>query len=352
MPVIVAVVGVALLAAVALAASSAPSLRPVVRGFSQPVVATFAPGEPGRLYVAEQGGLVKVVKGGRVLSKPFVDLRSRVTAGGEQGLLGLAFPPNYARTGVFYVNYSDRRDGATIIARLRARNGVAIPGSHTRILRVAQPYPNHNGGNLAFDRSGVLWVGLGDGGSGGDPEDRAQDPGTLLGKLFTLDVRKASPTPKIVAFGLRNPWRYSFDRATGDLWLGDVGQGEIEEISVLRRGTTGVVNFGWDAFEGSRRYEDTRLAPGKVIGPIAEYDHGQGCSVTGGYVYRGAAVPSLRGRYLFGDYCSGTIWSLPAEGGALRREPFRVENLVSFGEGPAGELYLVSHDGAIYRLTP
>jgi glucose/arabinose dehydrogenase len=195
-------------------------------------------------------------------------------------------------------------------------------------------------------------VGLGDGGSGGDPENRAQDPETLLGKLFTLDVRSARPRPVLVGIGLRNPWRYSFDRATGDLWIGDVGQGAIEEVDVVRKGTKGLLNFGWDVFEGTRRFDDKPLGPGKLVQPVAEYTHADGCSITGGYVYRGSAIRGLVGRYLFGDYCSGTIWSMRASGGGVRVEPsLRVDQLVSFGESLAGELYLVSGGGAIYRLA-
>lgn len=355
-----AVLGVVLavvLASGGLAASSAPStaaaprLVPIARGLASPVLATQAPGEPGRVYVVEQGGLVRVVQNGRIRATPFLDLRGLVTAGGEQGLLGLAFSPGYRSNRTFYVNYSRRSDGATVIARLRSNGTRALPGSRTTVLVVRQPYANHNGGHLAFGPDGALWVGLGDGGSGGDPEDRAQNPATLLGKLFRLDVRKAKPSPELVGLGLRNPWRYTFDRATGDLWIGDVGQGELEEVSVLRRGTSGLVNFGWNVYEGSARFADKPLGPGELIQPVAEYSHDRGCSITGGYVYRGTAVPSLRGRYLYGDYCSGTVWSLPASGGTPRVERIRVASLSSFGESLAGELYAISHDGTVYRIA-
>ena len=347
-----AVVAAAVLAGHASSAQSAARLVPLVRGLSSPVLATQAPGEPGRVYVVEQGGLVRVVERGRVRASPFLDLRSLVTAGGEQGLLGLAFSPGYRGDRTFYVNYSRRSDGATVVARLRSNGVRALPGTRSTLLVVRQPYANHNGGHLAFGPDGKLWVGLGDGGSGGDPEDRAQDPDTLLGKLFRLDVRRARPAPELVAVGLRNPWRYSFDRATGDLWIGDVGQGEIEEVNVLRRGTTGLVNFGWDVYEGTAPFEDKPLGPGRLIQPIAEYAHGKGCSVTGGHVYRGRAVPSLRGRYVYGDYCSGTVWSLPAAGGTPRVERIRVPDLTSFGESLAGELYAVSHSGTVFRIAP
>ena len=336
-------------------ASPSASLRlvTVAKGFSSPVLATQAPGEPRRLYVVEQPGRIRVVEGGRVRATAFLDIRRLVLSdGNEQGLLGLAFSPRYARDHTFYVNYTARPDGHTVIARYRARNGTAVPASARQILRVEQPYSNHNGGNLVFGPDGRLWAGLGDGGSGGDPEHHAQDPDSLLGKLLRLDVRRATPTPEVVAIGLRNPWRFSFDRRTGDLWIGDVGQNEIEEIDRLPRGTTGLVNFGWNVFEGRSRYSDNPLGPGQLLGPVAQYTHARGCSVTGGYVYRGTAVPRLRGRYVFGDFCSGTIWSMPAAGGATRVEPLRVAELTSFGESLTGtQLYAVSRNGTVYRFA-
>ena len=249
------------------------------------------------------------------------------------------------------MNYSLRGDGDTIVARYRARNGRVVAGSGRTILRVDQPYSNHNGGNLAFAPDGQLWVGLGDGGSGGDPENRAQNMDTLLGKMVRLDVRRTQPQPEIVALGLRNPWRYSFDRATGVLWIGDVGQNNLEEIDRLARPGTGLVNFGWDVYEGNARFEDKDLGAGRLVQPVAQYGRGAGCSVTGGYVYRGPAIPRISGRYLFGDYCSGTIWSMPAAGGAMRLESVRLAGLSSFGEGLRGELYAVSHEGAVYRFA-
>jgi glucose/arabinose dehydrogenase len=334
------------------AGSATPRLVPVVRGLDAPLLVTQAPGEPGRLYVVEQPGRIRVVERGRVRAAAFLDVRSLVVAGGEQGLLGLAFSPRYARDRTFYVNYTARGDGSTRVVRYRAAGGRALPGSAQEILRVEQPYANHNGGNLAFGPDGKLWVGLGDGGSGGDPENRAQNPATLLGKMFRLDVRKARPAPELVAIGLRNPWRYSFDRATRDLWIGDVGQSEIEEIDRLPKGTTGLVNFGWNVYEGRSKFSDNALGPGRLIQPVTQYTHAQGCSVTGGYVYRGKAVPRLTGRYVFGDYCSGTIWSIPARGGAVRTEPVRVDQLTSFGESLDGStLYVVSAGGTVYRFA-
>jgi glucose/arabinose dehydrogenase len=353
----IAVLAVVVCGAIAVGSSLAAgpgSLRlvRVVGGLERPVYATQAPGEPRRIYVLEQPGRIRVVENGRLRAAPFLDLRAQVESGGnEQGLLGLAFSPAFARNGTFYVNYSLRGDGDTIVAQYRARNGRVVAGSGRTILRVDQPYSNHNGGNLAFGRDGRLWVGLGDGGAGGDPENRAQDMNTLLGKMVRLDVSKARPQPEIVALGLRNPWRYSFDRASGTLWIGDVGQGSFEEIDRLAQPGTGLVNFGWDVFEGNARFEDKDLGPGRLVQPVAQYGRGSGCSVTGGYVYRGPAIPRISGRYVFGDYCSGNIWSMPARGGAIRLESVRVPGLSSFGEGLRGELYAVSHEGVVYRLA-
>lgn len=336
-------------------AASPSSLR-VVRiagGLERPVYATQAPGEPQRIYVLEQPGRIRVVQNGKLRPAPFLDVRSLVESGGnEQGLLGLAFSPGYARDGTFYVNYSARPSGDTVVARYRARNGRVVAGSARTILRVEQPYSNHNGGNLVFGPDGRLWVGLGDGGSGGDPENRAQNMGTLLGKLVRLDVRRTRPEPEIVALGLRNPWRYSFDRRTGVLWIGDVGQNAYEEIDRLPRPlTAGLVNFGWDVYEANARFEDKALGPGRLVRPVAQYGRDSGCSVTGGYVYRGPSIPRISGRYVFGDYCSGNVWTLSAGGGGMRRESVRVPALTSFGEGLRGELYAVSHEGAIYRFA-
>lgn len=344
---------VAALAGSALGSGSLSSARlgVVARGFERPVLALQAPGEPRRLYVVEQTGYVRVLDRGVRIGRAFLDLHGKVSSGNEQGLLGMAFPPDYAKRKRVYINYTDRA-GATNVLEVPVRGGIARVAGARRLLRVVQPYPNHNGGHLVFGPDGLLWVGLGDGGAGGDPENRAQNPATLLGKLFTLDVdERPSPTPTLVGIGLRNPWRFSFDRATGDLWIGDVGQGDIEEIDVVRAGRRELLNFGWNVFEGSRRFSDKPLGQGKLVRPIAEYGHDLGCSVTGGYVYRGAAVASLRGRYLYGDYCEGTIWSLSAKGGKPRVEPFEVSNLSSFGESLTGELYAVSQDGVVYRIV-
>jgi glucose/arabinose dehydrogenase len=336
--------------AVAAPSATSPRLVTAVRGLAAPVFVTQAPGESNRLYVVEQAGTIRVVEKGRIRRAPFLDIRSRVVVGGEQGLLGLAFPKDYAKSRTFYVNYTAQGSGATVIDRYRARAGRALPTTRQQLLTVPQPYANHNGGHLAFGPDGKLWVGLGDGGAGGDPENRAQDRSSLLGKMFRLDVTKRSPSPELAAVGLRNPWRYAFDRRTGDLWIGDVGQNQVEEVDVWRQPFGDLVNFGWDVYEGRQRFEDKSLGPGRLIQPIAQYTHDSGCSVTGGYAYRGTAVAALRNRYVYGDYCSGTIWSIPLSGGEPRVEPVRVEGLVSFGEDLKGELYAVAHRGTIYRL--
>lgn len=335
-------------------ASGAASLRLVVvaRGLESPVHVTQASGEPDRLYVVEQIGRIRILERGALATRPFLDIRDEVVAGGEQGLLGLAFSPTYARDRTFYVNYTASGSGATTIVRYRANRAGALTASARVVLRVEQPYVNHNGGHLLFGPDRRLWIGLGDGGSGGDPENRAQDPNSRLGKMLRLNVGAADPKPEIVAFGLRNPWRYSFDRRTGDLWIGDVGQGEVEEIDRWQRPGRELVNFGWDVYEGSRSFERKALGPGRLIQPVAQYTHARGCSVTGGYVYRGKAIPRLAGRYVYGDYCSGTIWSIPATGRNARVEPVRVPDLSSFYETLDGErLYAVALSGTIYRFS-
>jgi len=326
----------------------------VARGFDSPVHVVAPRTEPRRLYVVEQRGTIRVIERGKVRSGFFLDVRSRVAAGGEQGLLGLAFDPQYAKNRFVYVNYTDRA-GDTRVVRYRTNDSRALPGSARRLLRVDQPYANHNGGNLVFGPDGFLYVGLGDGGSGGDPEGRAQNPDSLLGKMLRLDVRRPGSPPVIVGLGLRNPWRYSFDRATGDLFIGDVGQGDVEEVDFTPRSRlAGLENYGWDLYEGSRRFEDGEPGPGQLVFPVFEYSHEQGCSVVGGFVYRGPARPADRGRYVLGDYCSGIIWSFRFAAGqthSVRVEPFRIEGLTSFGEDAAGEIYAASQNGTIYRLS-
>jgi len=325
----------------------------VVDGLQAPVLVTAAPGAPGLLYVVEQGGLVRVVKGGTILSQPFLDVRALIRSGGEQGLLGLAFAPDYAKSRQFVVDYTDR-NGNTRVVRYRSDGTKALPASAKQLLFVKQPYANHNGGMVAYGKDGLVYVGMGDGGSGGDPENRAQNPSSLLGKILRLDAARPAAKPVIVALGVRNPWRFSFDRANGDLWIGDVGQDSIEEVDHVAWPWQGQLNFGWNVYEGRASFESKALGPGRLVMPVAQYSHQRGCSITGGYVYRGSAVPAATGRYFYGDYCQGTIWSLKLVGGVARQirpEPFTVANLTSFGEDDAGELYAVSGNGVLYRLA-
>jgi glucose/arabinose dehydrogenase len=338
------------------AKAGAPKLRlvRVASGVSSPVFVTAPRSEPNRLYVVEQPGRIRVLQNGKLLRQPFLDIVSLVKSGGEQGLLSVAFHPRYASNGLFYVDYTDR-NGDTRVVEYR-RNPSGAPTRVRELLAVDQPYSNHNGGQLAFGPDGLLYVGMGDGGAGGDPENRAQNLSSRLGKLLRIDVDRAGADWQIAGYGLRNPWRFSFDRANGDLYIGDVGQNEWEEIDWVARSDTGLKNFGWDVFEGTHSYEDKDPnSQGTLVRPIYEYSHEQGgCSVTGGYVYRGKALKGVQGRYFFGDYCSGKIWSLVEKGGKatqVKLYPFTVNQLTSFGENARGEIFLVSQSGTIYRLS-
>ena len=325
----------------------------VAQGLEGPTGLAFRPGDPDRIYVTEQTGRIHVVEDGRVRTRPFLDLRSRVLSGGERGLLGLAFSPDHARSGLLYVHYTNRR-GDTRVVRYRAHGDRVDPASARTLLAVPQPYENHKGGQLAFDRRGRLLVGLGDGGSAFDPERRGQDLGTPLGKVLRREVGRPGTAWKTVAYGLRNPWRFSFDRATGALWIADVGQDRQEEIDFLPAGERGLVNFGWSAYEGTYRWRTRAVNPrGRLVAPVTAYGRGDGCSVIGGYVYRGRALPRLRGRYLYGDLCTGTIWSLRGRPGPrpeIRREPVKLPLLTSFAEDRSGELHAVSLDGRVVAL--
>ena len=326
--------------------------QPFASGLSALTGISSTPAEPRRLYAVEQVGRIRYFVNGR-LRGTFLDIRSRVVSGGEQGLLSLAFHPNYKRNHRFYVNYTDR-SGDTRVVEFRSRNGRGIASSARQLLFVDQPYANHNGGQLQFDRNRLLYVGMGDGGSAGDPANRAQRMNDRLGKLLRINPLRRGARWQIVGLGLRNPWRFTFDRANGDLYIADVGQGEWEEIDYRPRARIGALaNYGWRTFEGRARYSNTSLGPGQLVAPVHAYSHDEGCSVTGGYVYRGRALVDARGRYFFGDYCSGAVWSLRLEGGRavdLKREAFRIEGLASFGEDVSGELYLATEGGRILKL--
>ena len=334
--------------------SSGANLRPYVSGFHSPTFVGTAPGQPDRLYVVEQAGTIRYVEGRRIAGT-LLDIRSRVGSGGERGLLSVAFSPKYEQNHLFYVDYTDKR-GDTRVVEFRSGDDRAVLASARQLLFVEQPYPNHNGGQLQFGPNGLLYVGMGDGGSAGDPGNRAQNLHVRLGKLLRIDPSRRGARWRIVGYGLRNPWRFSFDRANGDLYIADVGQQSWEEIDFRARSQLDTLaNYGWRIYEGRARYAaGTPAGAGELISPISVYSHKEGCSVTGGYVYRGSGVPADFGRYFFGDLCSGTIWSLRVVDGRavdLRKEKPRIGQLSSFGEGADGTLYAVSvGSGRLFRV--
>jgi len=346
-----------------------------IGSFDAPVFVTSPPGDRSRQFVVEQGGRVMVVRDGRKLGTPFLDIRGQVTAGGEQGLLSLAFAPDYAESGRFYVYFTDGAGDQRIVEYRRRDADRADPGSARLVLRMADSESNHNGGLLLFGPDDLLYVGTGDGGGGGDrhgPRGNAQNLGSLLGKILRIDPRSRAGRPytvpdsnpfvgrsgargEVYSYGLRNPWRFSFDRATGDLAIGDVGQNEYEEISFVRRGKGRGANFGWRPFEGRARYTAGERAPGHVR-PVIVRKHSDGnCSITGGVVVRDPRLGGLRGRYVFGDYCKGRIESArlsPGRARGVRRTSLRVSSLSSFGEDAEGRVYATSLDGPMYRIVP
>ena len=345
-------------------------LQEVAGGLSSPVYAT-APAGDGRLFIVEQPGRIRVVDGGQLLATPFLDITSRVGSGGERGLLSMAFHPDYADNGFFYVNYTDL-GGDTRIERYRAsadRNR-ADASSARLVLGVEQPFSNHNGGLVMFGPDGMLYVGMGDGGGGGDPQGHGQNPATLLGDILRIDVDGAAPyaippdnpfvgqagkRPEIWATGVRNPWRFAFDRQTGLLYVADVGQGQWEEVHVVPADSGGV-NYGWNVMEGAHCYAPSSGCNRSGLHiPQFEYSHAEGCSITGGFVYRGRALPALRGHYFYGDYCQGWVRSFRYANGRVRDEREwelgDVGNVLSFGEDAEGELYLTSSNGRVYRFV-
>ena len=326
------------------------SFRQVASGFDQPVYVAQPASESRNLYVVERPGRIVVLSGGKRWT--FLDIHTRVESGyTEQGMLSVAFSPAYVRNHRFYIYYTNKM-GDVEIDSLVSRRGRAVGSSRRRLLVVNhRANDNHDGGQLQFGPDGHLYAGTGDGGSGGDPPNNAQNRSRKLGKLLRLNGNRW----QIYAYGLRNPWRFSFDRANGDLYIGDVGQGAWEEIDYRPRATKGLVNYGWSAYEGLVPYTLSRLNhSGTLVKPVEVYSHeGGNCSVTGGYVYRGRAVAAARGRYFYGDYCTGTLWSLRISGGKAvdnQREPQRIGSLSSFGQAENGDLYAVSLDGALYKL--
>lgn len=348
-------------------------LEPVVGGLSMSVYVTHAGDGSGRLFIVEQRGRILIYQDGALLPRPFLDIQSLVSCCGERGLLSVAFHPRYEENGFFYVNYTDTL-GNTVVARYTVSDDpdVARTTGAVRLLYIDQPYPNHNGGLLKFGPDGYLYVATGDGGSGGDPQNNGQNPRALLGKILRLDVDGQAPyeipptnpfvsqpdrRAEIWAWGLRNPWRFSFDRETGDLYIGDVGQGQWEEINFQPADSPGGENYGWRIMEGFHCHiPPTNCNQTGLTLPIHEYSHMGGfCggSVTGGYVYRGGQMPELVGTYIFGDYCFGTIWGLKQTGpGVWEHTELLQTNLPisSFGEDEAGEIYVVDLRGAIYRI--
>jgi glucose/arabinose dehydrogenase len=344
----------------------------IVAGLERPVQVVDPGDGSDRLFVVEQGGRVLVASQGRIAAQPFLDISHLVSCCGERGLLSLAFHPGFATNGLFFVDYTDG-EGDTVVARYRVSTDdgeVADPASGETILTVDQPAANHNGGLLLFrPHDGYLYLGLGDGGGGNGRN--SQDPSTLLGKILRLDVDRRSDAlpyavppdnpfvgqpgirPEIWILGLRNPWRFSFDRATGDLWIGDVGSATYEEVDYQPGGSLGGENYGWNLMEGRSCRSDGGCDG--FVPPVSGFDRDEGCVVTGGYVYRGRAIPALASVYLFADYCGGSVWGLrpDGEGGWTRLGPVETGlRISSFGEDANGELYLVNLDGSVYRLTP
>lgn len=355
----------------------ADSLRlvQVASGLEFPTYLTAPPGDTSRLFVTEKAGTVRIIRQSALLSQPFLDLRPEVSSGGERGLLSLAFHPDFAQNRRFFL-YLTNQAGDVEVREYRASASEperADPASGRLVIRIPQPYSNHNGGQALFGPDGKLYLGLGDGGSGGDPHNHGQNRSTLLGAILRLDVDAAQPytvppdnpfsgtsgaSGEVWAYGLRNPWRFSFDRATRDLYVADVGQNRWEEVNVLPFTAAPGANYGWRVMEGSQCFRETRCDRSGLVLPVLEYEHPDGCSVTGGYVYRGRRMPWLQGTYFYSDYCGGWIRSFRfANGQATGRRDWtgqlgRLSNVPSFGEDALGELYVLTERGEVLRLAP
>jgi len=345
-------------------------VQEVVSGLSDPLYVTTPAGDP-RLFVVEQAGRIRIVKNGHLLPTPFLDISARVASGGERGLLSVAFHRSYATNGFFYVNFTDV-SGNTRVERfsVSANPDVANAASSKLILAVAQPFANHNGGLNVFGPDGMLYIGLGDGGSAGDPQGNGQNLGTLLGKILRIDVDRGDPYAipadnpfvgrsgargEIWAYGLRNPWRFAFDKLGELLYIADVGQNLFEEVDVVIASSSGL-NFGWNTMEGSTCFVSTPCSQSGLELPALVYDHSAGaCSITGGYVYRGAVITDIIGHYFYSDYCAGFLKSFRYQNGrATEQNTWNVGNIgfiTSFGEDAAGELYLTSSNGRVYRIV-
>lgn len=339
----------------------------VATGFEQPVQITNAGDGNNRLFIVEKTGQIRIIQNKTVLPDVLLNLSEQVSTGSEQGLLGLAFPPDFSDKKVFYVNFTNKEGvGNTVIARysVSAQNpNTADPDSGVQILSITQPFTNHNGGHLTFGPDGLFYIATGDGGGGGDPSNNAQNTNSLLGKILRVDVDAAEPysipsgntfNNEVFAWGLRNPWRFSFDRSTGDLYIADVGQDAREEINFSPVNQNGG-NYGWKIMEGSECFRSENCNRENLILPVAEYGHSAGdCSVTGGYVYRGSEFPSLQGVYLYGDFCSGKIRAIKNINGQFVQQdlidtPFQIS---SFGEDEAGNIYFADFEsGAIYKIV-
>ena len=345
------------------------SWKKFVSGLNKPLGMAAISDDSGRLLILEQEGVIRLIENGELKDSPFLDIRDRINIqGSEQGLLGIALAPDFIDSRIFYLNYTDLK-GDTVIARYQAADDLNTAGhdSEQILLRQNQPYRNHNGGNLVFGPDGFLYAGLGDGGSGGDPQKNAQNTNTWLGKLLRIAVTDQtlyaipSDNPyvngggksELWAIGLRNPWRFSFDRLTGDLYIADVGQGSWEEIDFVPAGTPPGENFGWNYREGFHPFEGSAPENLVLTDPITEYGHDQGCSVTGGYVYRGQSLPEWNGVYIYGDYCSGTVWGTFQDPNGVWQVQIMfqtVENISSFGEDAKGEIYLIGYGGTLFKL--
>ncbi len=339
-------------------------------GLDRPTSITHAGDGSRRLFVTEQEGRIILLKNFAAQKTPFLDITRRVGCCGERGLLSVAFPKGYKGKGRFYVNYTDK-SGDTVVARYRVTSDPdrADPDSEEILLTVKQPYANHNGGQLAFGPDGFFYIGMGDGGSGGDPHGYAQNPGSLLGKMLRIDVEsgakpyavppgnpfinKAGFRPEIWAMGLRNPWRFSFDRQTGDLYLADVGQNKYEEVDFQQAGGKGGENYGWNIMEGAHCFKSSSCDKTNLTPPVSEFGHDKGCSITGGMVYRAGEYQQLQGIYFYSDYCSGRVWGLrrPADQW-LTKELLNSGLAVSaFGEDEDGNIYLADYDrGVLYKV--